>query len=171
MCDKCLQFFILVLKTQLGFRLELLLTYQKCGGCRPHWILHEDGCSHVDIMIIYGCTGDFFFLPGTSVYYLKLWHGGAEMIHNCKKKKKQQNFVFWQERCDQERETRKTKCFAVFEKWVTTEDQSNWQPMSCYLCWLFVSMLIHTFLTSSVSVGTAACVEIIQFHLCFGFGF
>lgn len=37
-------------------------------------------------------------------------------------------FLFWQERCDQEGETKKTKCLAAFEKWLTAEDQSSWQP-------------------------------------------
>lgn len=108
------------------------------------WILHKHGGSHVDVMAAYMAAQGTFFLAGTSVYNLKLCHRGAEMIHNWEKKKAQ-SFLFWQERCDQERETRKTKCFAVFEKWLTTEDQSNWQPKCCYPCWLFVSMLIHTF--------------------------
>lgn len=102
------------------------------------------------------------FLPKTSIYYLKLWHRSAEMIHSRKKN----SFLFWQERCDQEGETRKTKCFAVFEKWLTTEDQSSWQPKCSYPRWLSVSVLIRSFLTSSTSFSTADRHGSMQFHLC-----
>lgn len=101
------------------------------------------------------------FLSKFSIYYLKLWHGSVGMIHDWKKK----SFLLWQEWCDQEGETMKTKCLAVFEKWLTTEDQSSWQPKCSHPCWLFASLLMHS-LTFSTSLSAAEHHEITSLGLC-----